>query len=238
MLQTIPRTWNLAAPERQTAQEATRLAFFRNRLEAQAAPGKFSISSQSGPTDEDRAAMIARRFYLAERTHGAERVAIEAVVSKLMLVFPSMRGGYQDATEVVGVFAEVLRGLPLWAVRHAADKIATAQSNRNHAFAPSAPELHKAASDLAAPFAVEQKCLGEVLDAEIYVPVDPDQRAQTLAKFHALVKGLGTVGKTERSPPLPAPTEDYFAAIKAENIVNPIKLSTGLLAKMGLGAAA
>jgi hypothetical protein len=147
---------------------------------------------------------------------------IDDEISKLMLSFRSARTiSPEEAEATVRTFVEVMRGLPLWAIRDGFGKISRGEvEGVSLDYPPSAPRLRKVVTDEMIPIRADRSEVTRILAAREVPPENPEmaKRVEPLVKggLNRMQQkfgpnyGLGGVLQTNDAGFLPAaaqPTE-------------------------------
>lgn len=107
-------------------------------------------------------------------------------VMKLLSAYTSARGNADEARSTVASYAAVLSDLPPWAVAEACQAwVRGGYGATASAFAPSAPELHRAAVFIFAKFKREADDLERVLSART-TPITAEERSRVVDGFAKL----------------------------------------------------
>lgn len=141
----------------------------RCRLTMASGVDRWSIT---GPLTATERAGLERSAHLLGIVLGAaEPRQIKLAIAGLLVAFPSGGAVTADvATARIAMYEAALAGLPLWAIRRAAERFMRGQIERdNHTFAPSPPEWAKAVQAELRPFREQAITIGKVLGAEVEI---------------------------------------------------------------------
>lgn len=128
--------------------------------------------SITGPLTATERAGLERSAHLLGIVLGAaEPRQIKLAIAGLLVAFPSGGAVTADvATARIAMYEAALAGLPLWAIRRAAERFMRGEIERdNHTFAPSPPEWAKAVQAELRPFREQAITIGKVLGAEVEI---------------------------------------------------------------------
>lgn len=141
----------------------------RCRLTMASGVDRWSIT---GPLTATERAGLERSAHLLGIVLGAaEPRQIKLAIAGLLVAFPSGGAVTADvATARIAMYEAALAGLPLWAIRRAAERFMRGEIERdNHTFAPSPPEWAKAVQAELRPFREQAITIGKVLGAEVEI---------------------------------------------------------------------
>jgi hypothetical protein len=111
---------------------------------------------------------------------------IDDEISMLMISFKTGRTiSEAEASATIVAYTQVLRGLPIWAIRQGFAKIARGEiEGVSKDFAPTAPRLRQVVTDEMVPLRADRVEVQRVLSARVGLPDNPDlaRRAKEAAK--------------------------------------------------------
>jgi len=159
--------------------------------------------SITGPLTATERAGLERSAHLLGIVLGAaEAQQIKTAIVGLLVAFPaggSVSGGVAAAR--TAMYEAALAGLPLWAIRRAAERFMRGEIERdNHTFAPSPPEWAKAVQAELRPFREQAITIGKVLGAEVEIQrseAEVERRKARVAELLATFTAAPNSGASE-----------------------------------------
>ena len=162
----------------------------RCRLTMASGVDRWSIT---GPlTATERAGLERSAHMLGIVLGAAEPRQIKLAIAGLLVAFPSGGAVTADvATARIAMYEAALAGLPLWAIRRAAERFMRGEIERdNHTFAPSPPEWAKAVQAELRPFREQAITIGKVLGAEVEIQRSEAEVERRKARVAELLAAL------------------------------------------------
>lgn len=122
----------------------------------------------------------------SDRTQPATLAQIETEVAVLMMAFYSARTTSKaEATAMMQVYAEVLQGLPLWAIKDGFAKIKAGQvEGASLDFPPAAPRLKQVVVEVMQPLMLDRYHAQKVLSARV-APAENPEMSEAVRKLVA-----------------------------------------------------
>jgi hypothetical protein len=149
--------------------------------------GRYELPHDRAPTVSERSSMTARREELIDGLRAAQLEAVKARIAKLFRLTVTAGLDAENTEPLVEDYAKLLCGQPLWAI----DAACLAILRSGAKFRPTAPEILDRATREAAPARAELAAIATVLDADIHRVPDPAERDRVLARFKAMISGVG-----------------------------------------------
>ncbi|MGV6876662.1 hypothetical protein ACUSIJ_28850 [Pseudochelatococcus sp. B33] len=151
----------------------------------------WAISEKLAPTPAQRDMLKARGRELVEHlkpTDGALAAnVIGALISRMLMSFPSYRANITDADREIAQYVENLADTPLWAVHQACAGYQRGEYGGSTEFPPSAASLSAKARSLAYPFRMELEQIKRILNAQIYHEPTQEERDRVIARFQSVL---------------------------------------------------
>jgi hypothetical protein len=146
---------------------------------------------------------------------------IDDEISKLMISFRSARTiSSEEANATVTIYIEILRGLPLWAIRDGFNKVKLGEvEGVSLDFPPSAPRLRKVVTDEMIPIRADRSEVTRILAAKEAPPENPVMAKRTEPLVRGALNrmqqkygpnyGLGHIEPAVNIQPKAAPKPDF-----------------------------
>lgn len=202
------------------------------------------LPSTHAPTREQMVALTARSGELNRALAPAEQKEVARMVAYLLAGFRSSGAtDEKDARDTVNVYIAALNDLPLWAIRRACELSVKGEAGaRDLRFAPSPPELRRAAKGEVEVYERERERLAKVLRAVEIGPAEPtaEDEARRVRLGEKLRKLADELGDGMRAPEPKTPLRralemgDDAAVQEALGTMweRPAQASASLLAKL------
>lgn len=157
----------------------------------QASHRTWAISDRLAPTAAQRAALKSRGLELVSHlkpTEGSLATnVIGALISRMLMAFPSYRANVIDADKEIAQYVESLSDTPLWALHQACRGYERGEYGGSTEFPPSAASLSAKARSLAYPFRLELEQIRRILSAQVYREPSQEERERVIARFQPLL---------------------------------------------------
>lgn len=148
------------------------------------APGRYSISSRSAPTESERRDLTSRADDLRRALNRAEALDIAREVLALMAGYPSVRMNREETARMSAAFVSALANLPLWAIRKACENWAAGRvPDTNPSFPPNAVQIKLEADRIAAPRRHEFGRVETILKAEVIPSPSEEERDRAISHW-------------------------------------------------------
>lgn len=202
--------------------EAT-IAACRTRLEAHPThPTRFCVSASAAPTIAERTALSYAVARLEAQLEPCDdRVAIEVLVSEFLIGFELGNGQSELNTEALNLrFVKGLAGLPLGAIKAAIDRYDAGKplirEGWRAAFRPTPAQLAEETRAGMVPLRAKLLHARQVLEAEVYEPATPEQKAELAKAAEAYRLQLMPTSDPVQRGPQHLPEELFEARLRED----------------------
>lgn len=152
---------------------------------------KLELAAEHAPTPEMRRALQARRLEL-ERALDRPATLLERdeFVTRMIIAFRADLP--EDDTEGwTKNYIEALEGFPQWAIEKAYKIVMRGDDKRaNNGFMPTPPEFTSLVAGLVQPLREQRRTIHRILEAKVFVPPTPEERARVAERLKQVVAGM------------------------------------------------
>jgi hypothetical protein len=175
----------LPAPEQPSRALSTIIALYHGRLNREGV-GRYSISSQQMPEEDEGRALRARLTDLETALAPGNRDAMTSSIAAMFIAFPSARQDAETARTTLAMYVSRVVNFPNWAV----DGACKAAVSRASPFPPSAGEFLALCEARLVDARLEKSKIEAIVNADVFHDPDEGEKAKVSERFRELMEDL------------------------------------------------